>query len=1027
MEEPTRSGENNHEEPDERSLEGGRPEAQASMMPGSVAGEGAAPQSPPAGEANDGGSDADRQDEPAELSLVVGDISWNRHGHKDNASWRTMSFPPKVLDVSVSILKAEEAKEPNGAVNLLCDALGEIHEGDSRKFVYLDSGAEDMVEVDCFKTLVDKALQGSTFYWFHIDQDNRTLLPAPETDRKEVKELRETVRDVFLGDGKPAARSKKASSYSTPTREQMQRLYRRILSEEREKRAGAAAYCEEGKTKAMARAMRELCAYDQLAPQEQRTPVDELDLVEDHALLASALPKPFIPRLSFMDGVLFKQALHSCVVNASFHSLEALLQEKLISPAVWRNAYEELFVGQIRTRYGTVLSWSELCPRHAECFEGEPFVDIYSMLHSGAPILIQAISRSPCEYLPAHSVLNVVKTLVEWNANVNEKHTVDQRSTKLRLETTAVAAAAMWQSAEILDYLLELPQVDPTDRFEVQAASASPQSKGVRSSADSLNLLQLICIGAPLVVPKYRKKDSEGPQSKRNGRKNAASKGKCPDKGGTSHPEDQQKDEGDDEPFGSKKNPIPITVETGPGTFDNQRMQSRAVAVLDVLEARGLTRGTGKKRGGRRQGPILSLHCRDHKGNSLLHLAARYGWSGMIGWLLKRGVDPEVVNDWGLTALDVARKESRKKGSEECRGDMCEDESPSSPSRDATVADELPGSQSRWRKTRRGKKKNKRLADEDVPSMQPSSSSSFHPESARSGTFRSGNAAADEQKAIVASMQAAANQWDAIKADAIAAESQKKGLERKLEIEVGMADEAEAKEQRLIQENEQLEMANPILSVDELALKASADDVKLFQSVIDGRYNELQSVIGECLQRALHLTKGPNAANATSAGPAARTPSPVIRPPSIQPAAAVPVAWLEDLESSDLDIPDQCAMASQKLENINQDIARLACEVGKAVTRREVTAMRLCGLSDQNSELKQREESRLTKAKLHALKSPEDVASFQQTALRESQRLVELTKLATEHLKRLENAHFQRDVERRIEDAKAAREREAAE
>jgi len=133
------------------------------------------------------------------------------------------------------------------------------------------------------------------------------------------------------------------------------------------------------------------------------------------------------------------------------------------------------------------------------------------------------------------------------------------------------------------------------------------------------------------------------------------------------------------------------------------------------------------------------------------------------------------------------------------------------------------------------------------------------------------------------------------------------------------------------------------------------------------------------------------------------------------------------LESSHLDIPEKCVRASKRLEDIEQDIGKLVCEVVDATTRREASDAHLQGLTEQNYELKRRDKERLTEEKLQSLTSVQAVKCFHQAASQESQRLKELLGRCSDHLLNLASASFQRDVERRVEEVRVARDREAVE
>ncbi|CEM34768.1 unnamed protein product [Vitrella brassicaformis CCMP3155] len=324
---------------------------------------------------------------------------------------------------------------------------------------------------------------------------------------------------------------------------------------------------------------------------------------------------------------------------------------------------------------------------------------------------------------------------------------------------------------------------------------------------------------------------------------------------------------------------------------------------------------------------------------------------------------------------------------------------------------------------------------EDKIDAMPSSSSSAPPPPARGAAD---DEDLDQQEAIAASLQSAADRWEVIKRDAISAHKQKKELEERLRAETAMAEASTSHEERLVEENDRLKTANPTLTDDELALQATADDVKHFQETINGRFNELQALVLSSSHRLVHLAQNTPDASSSSEEPAPDThdgscmrpylppeaPSPV-GPPSA--AAGESVQWLEELEGSELEIPERCVLASKRLEEIDQDIAKLVYEVGQAATDREASETRLQGLIEQHDELKRRDGERLTLDKLNTLRSLEDVMSFQDAALHESQGLKDLLSRSFDHQRRLESVDFQRDVERRIAAEREAREKEAAE
>ncbi|CEM39899.1 unnamed protein product [Vitrella brassicaformis CCMP3155] len=379
--------------------------------------------------------------------------------------------------------------------------------------------------------------------------------------------------------------------------------------------------------RAMARAIREACSHDLLTPEGPRKPVE---LGEDHSLLSS-LPKPMV---SYMNGFVLKQALHSCAVHGSAKSLDTLLQDNFIKPT--EGGSEGLPVGQVRTASGEILNWRDLPPASIESFEDERLIDGNYVRR---PLLIDAILANLVRGDNAPSVLQIVKSLVEYNADVNEIGVVawDCKTKKLMM-SSAVGAASMSHLPEVLDYLLNQPHADPS----------------VLSGGDflaGLNILQLACIGED--VNPEGNQDTEAPRPPpepmvgSKGRKKAASKGKRAGNDGLAQEAGQQAAGGTAAKEAEQK---------------EKARQSRAVATLDLLERRGLTRSApAEGKGGRRKRAVLSLHCRDKTGWSLLHFAASSGWSEVIKWLLKRGLDAEAVkqNKKNETPLDVARRFGR--------------------------------------------------------------------------------------------------------------------------------------------------------------------------------------------------------------------------------------------------------------------------------------------------------------------------------------------------------------------------------
>mmetsp|Transcript_43400 Transcript_43400/g.122931 ORF Transcript_43400/g.122931 Transcript_43400/m.122931 type:complete len:476 (-) Transcript_43400:498-1925(-) len=352
---------------------------------------------------------------------------------------------------------------------------------------------------------------------------------------------------------------------------------------------------------AMARAMREACAHDLPTPEGRRK------RVEDHSLLSS-LPKPMV---SYMNGFVLKQALHSCAMYGSAGSLDTLLQDNFIKPT--EGGSEGLPVGQVRTASGEILNWRDLPPASIESFEDERLIDGNYVRR---PLLIDAILANLVRGDNAPSVLQIVKSLVEYNADVNEIGVVawDCKTKKLMM-SSAVGAASMSHLPEVLDYLLNQPHADPS----------------VLSGGDflaGLNILQLACIGED--VNPEGNQDTEAPRPPpepmvgSKGRKKAASKGKRAGNDGLAQEAGQQAAGGTAAKEAEQK---------------EKARQSRAVATLEVIERHGLTRSTpAEAKGGRRKKPGLSLQCRDKTGSSLLHVAAANGWSGIVEWLLKRGL-----------------------------------------------------------------------------------------------------------------------------------------------------------------------------------------------------------------------------------------------------------------------------------------------------------------------------------------------------------------------------------------------------
>ncbi|CEM17789.1 unnamed protein product [Vitrella brassicaformis CCMP3155] len=345
---------------------------------------------------------------------------------------------------------------------------------------------------------------------------------------------------------------------------------------------------------AMARAMREACAHDLPTPEGRRK------RVEDHSLLSS-LPKPMV---SYMNGFVLKQALHSCAMYGSAGSLDTLLQDNFIKPTE-EGGDEGLPVGQVRATDGEVLSWRDLSPFSIEPFEGEM---IEPDGYVRKPLLIEAMTHGFSNCADDATVLRIVKSLVEYNADVKEIGVVAMDcKTREVMKSPAVGAASLFHLPEVLDYLLQQPRCDPS----------------VLSEGDfiaGLNLLQLACDG-------NQHDDAPQPPSEpmvgTKSRKKATSKGKRAGIVGLAEEAGQQAAGG-------------VAAEA---EQKEEARQSRAVATLEVIERHGLTRSTpAEAKGGRRKKPGLSLQCRDKTGSSLLHVAAANGWSGIVEWLLKRGL-----------------------------------------------------------------------------------------------------------------------------------------------------------------------------------------------------------------------------------------------------------------------------------------------------------------------------------------------------------------------------------------------------
>ncbi|CEM34722.1 unnamed protein product [Vitrella brassicaformis CCMP3155] len=373
--------------------------------------------------------------------------------------------------------------------------------------------------------------------------------------------------------------------------------------------------------KATARAIREACLHDLLTPEGRRKSVG---LKEDLSLLSS-LPKPMV---SYMNGFVLKQSLQSCAMYGSAGSLDTLLQENFIKPTE-ESDDEGLSAGQVRARDGRYLKWRDLSPASIEPFEGEMIEpDHYVRM----PLLILAFASD------APSAPQIVKSLVEYNADINEIGPVfvDPKTKKLMM-SSAVGAASMYHWPEVLNYLLRQPHADPSVHSEEEFLAG-------------LNIVQLACVGADEDPEGNQDTDAPRPPPEptvgSKSRKKAASKGKRASNDGLAQEAGQQAAGG---------------IATKETEQKEKARQSRAVATLDVLERHGLTRSPpAEGNGGRRKRPVLSLHCRDKTGWSLLHGAAGNGLSEVIKWLLERGVDAEAVNNENETPLDVARRVGEK-------------------------------------------------------------------------------------------------------------------------------------------------------------------------------------------------------------------------------------------------------------------------------------------------------------------------------------------------------------------------------
>mmetsp|Transcript_11448 Transcript_11448/g.33239 ORF Transcript_11448/g.33239 Transcript_11448/m.33239 type:complete len:356 (+) Transcript_11448:216-1283(+) len=133
----------------------------------------------------------------------------------------------------------------------------------------------------------------------------------------------------------------------------------------------------------------------------------------------------------------------------------------------------------------------------------------------------------------------------------------------------------------------------------------------------------------------------------------------------------------------------------------------------------------------------------------------------------------------------------------------------------------------------------------------------------------------------------------------------------------------------------------------------------------------------------------------------------------------------EDPSTSDL--AADIAKARQHVEDTHADIHKLIVAVSEAEAKRAAYRSRLQGLIDDNEDLRQRDADRLTKEKLDGLTSIPAVMQFQWAATSESARLKQLRDQSNEHLMKLRDESYQKDVEGRLAAAKEAKDREAAE
>ncbi|CEM11255.1 unnamed protein product [Vitrella brassicaformis CCMP3155] len=294
----------------------------------------------------------------------------------------------------------------------------------------------------------------------------------------------------------------------------------------------------------------------------------------------------------------------------------------------------------------------------------------------------------------------------------------------------------------------------------------------------------------------------------------------------------------------------------------------------------------------------------------------------------------------------------------------------------------------------------------------------------------------EAEMAIAASLQEAAEELDQLKGQIAAAEEQKTGLEASLRHVLELLGQMEAQEAQLTDENDRLREANPVLSEDELALKATADDVRRFQGSIDMRDTELRQLMtSDVSQRLMELSQAASGGQPTAPSSDDRAPTP-IPPPAMPPrsdspppsaAAATERVWLDELDRSECDIAAKIAMAKEHMEDVHTVIHELIVSVSEAEAKRAAYRSRLQGLIDDNEDLRQRDADRLTKEKLDGLTSIPAVMQFQQSAKSESDRLKQLRDQSNEHLMKLRDESYQKDVEGRLAAAKEAKDREAAE